>query len=153
MKGISTILAMILIVIIVVALIGLTYTFAVGLFGTTTAGTTEEVEAVTERMQKSVSVVAARCSADTATANTNTTWFTVKNTGTRTIARAELSAYIADESMVMTTDFPSGGLAKGVAADVVGVVTQALSINTMYTLKVSAPAADVTYRIENCTVE
>ena len=46
MKGISTILAMILIVIIVVALIGLTYTFAVGLFGTTTEATTETTHEV-----------------------------------------------------------------------------------------------------------
>jgi len=57
MKGISTILAMILIVIIVVALIGLTYTFAVGLFSTTTGTATSQVTTTTTRLDKQVSYI------------------------------------------------------------------------------------------------
>jgi FlaG/FlaF family flagellin (archaellin) len=49
MKGISTILATIMIVIIVVALVSLTYSFAVSLFGTST----KPVEtSVTEQLKK-----------------------------------------------------------------------------------------------------
>jgi FlaG/FlaF family flagellin (archaellin) len=57
MKGISTILAMILIVIIVVALIGLTYTFAVGLFSTTSGTATNQVTTTTTRLDKQVSFI------------------------------------------------------------------------------------------------
>lgn len=56
MKGLSTILAMILIVIIVVALIGLTYTFAANLFQTTTSTATTSVETTTANMDKHVSI-------------------------------------------------------------------------------------------------
>ncbi len=79
MKGISTILAMILIVIIVVALIGLTYTFAVGLFGTATTGATGQTEAVTKRLDQSIGFVTSPICTNTTNAWTIT--FTIKHTG------------------------------------------------------------------------
>ena len=85
MKGISTILAMILIVIIVVALIGLTYTFAVNLFGTTTGATTNQTGTVTKRLDQSVTFVT-----DPTCENwTDSTWwgwvmkFTIRHTGSQ----------------------------------------------------------------------
>jgi len=142
MKGISTILAMILIVIIVVALIGLTYTFAVGLFATTTEGATEQTETVTEAMQKSVNIVSGRCNSTDDIVN-----FTVKNTGTKDIVAADLGAFISE--MPQTFGVPlSGTLTKGSLSNEMGIdSTIDLQDATQYVLKISAPAADVTYKI------
>jgi FlaG/FlaF family flagellin (archaellin) len=82
MKGISTILAMILIVIIVVALIGLTYTFAVGLFSTTSGTATNQVTTTTTRLDKQVSFIGTvTCQNNTAAAGNWTVTFTVRHNG------------------------------------------------------------------------
>jgi FlaG/FlaF family flagellin (archaellin) len=57
MKGISTIVATIMIVIIVVALVSLTYTFAVGLFGTSTKPIETGVTETTKKIDQRVSFV------------------------------------------------------------------------------------------------
>jgi len=101
MKGISTILAMILIVIIVVALIGLTYTFAVGLFSTTTAGATEQTAAVTKRLDQSVTFL----TDPTCTNYTSDSWvikFTIKHTGaTYNIESDEIDALVGNDPFVI----------------------------------------------------
>jgi FlaG/FlaF family flagellin (archaellin) len=89
MKGISTIVATILIVIIVVALVSLTYTFATGLLGTTTAGATQATQAVTERLQKTVAFAAVNCAG-----NPNEVKFTLQHTGTVNINVGELAAFL-----------------------------------------------------------
>ena len=57
MKGISTILATILIVIIVVALVSLTYSFAVSLFGTSTNPVETSVTEATKKIDQRVTFV------------------------------------------------------------------------------------------------
>ena len=133
MKGISTILAMILIVIIVVALIGMTYTFAVGLFSSTTQATEQQTQQITGNMGKTISIVAAKCST-----TTRTYTFSLRNTGTSTITSTELAAF-ADNSLLTVTfadltigqvrEFTSGALAS-------------LPAGT-HTLRVSSPAGEV----------
>lgn len=82
MKGISTILAMILIVIIVVALIGLTYTFAVGLFSTTSGTATSQVTTTTTRLDKQVSFIGTvTCQNNTVAASNWTVTFTIRHNG------------------------------------------------------------------------
>ena len=144
MKGISTILAMILIVIIVVALIGLTYTFAVGLFTTTTGGATEQTSQITEQMQKSVYIVAARCNGTSNNLNFN---FTLKNTGTQNIVQNDLKVFVDDS--VQTFYLSPATLTKGSTSDQINmtVTNPALVSNKEFTLKVSAPAADVEKKV------
>jgi archaellum component FlaF (FlaF/FlaG flagellin family) len=89
MRGISTILAVILIVIIVVAMISLTYTFAVNLFTTTTTGAEEQTSATTERMLKGVTFASASCDA-----GNNIIRFTIRHTGSVDIESGELAAFI-----------------------------------------------------------
>ena len=105
MKGISTILAMILIVIIVVALIGLTYTFAVGLFGTATTGATGQTEAVTKRLDQSIGFVTSPTCNDIS-AGTDNIWemkFTIKHTGaTHSIESTEIDALVGNEKFVIS---------------------------------------------------
>ena len=153
MKGISTILAMILIVIIVVALIGLTYTFAVGLFGTTTTATTETTEAVTERMQKSIVISAANCQ------NTSDTDvminFTIKHTGNVQIEDGDLAA-ILDGSDISTSTEQSGGTDIDASSLAVGGIlsfgyySASGQTNDKRTLTISAPAADVKWEFDDC---
>ena len=144
MKGISTILAMILIVIIVVALIGLTYTFAVSLFTTTTVGATEQTQQVTEQMQKSVWISSVRCEETGQTLN-----FTIKNTGTMTIKAADLRFYIDETPQTLSTSFSD--LVKGNISDEMGIDSSVtLTADTEYTFKVAAPAADVEKKV-TCT--
>jgi FlaG/FlaF family flagellin (archaellin) len=133
MKGISEILAMILIVIIVVALIGMTYTFATGLFSSTSEVTKNQTTQITGNMGKSVSIVAAKCMSG-ATGNYT---FSIRNTGSNSIADTELAAF-ADGSKLTVT----------FSALPVGQIMQFNSTNfnigsNPHTLKVSAPAGEV----------
>ena len=57
MKGISTILATILIVIIVVAMVSLTYTFAIDLFGSSTKPAEIGITTTTQKIDKRISFV------------------------------------------------------------------------------------------------
>jgi len=104
MKGISTILAMILIVIIVVALIGLTYTFAVGLFTTTTTGATGQTETVTKRLDQSVSFIT-----DPTCTNTSDTWtisFTIRHSGAiYDITSADIDVLVDNDQITTINGF------------------------------------------------
>jgi archaellum component FlaF (FlaF/FlaG flagellin family) len=151
MKGISTILAMILIVIIVVALIGLTYTFAVGLFTTTTTSTTAQTEATTKRLDKHVSFIS-----DPTCTNTSTTWtvkFTIRHDGaTYNIndvgSTGELSVIFAGEIIPDTATKEVGGtetlgktkITPGSAKTFNFTNTSAVNWANTQTLTISAPA-------------
>ena len=63
MKGISAVLATVLIVVITVAIIGLAYGWATGLFELTSEAGEEQVESVTGNLQKSVDIIAIKCTA------------------------------------------------------------------------------------------
>ena len=143
MKGISTILAMILIVIIVVALIGLTYTFAVGLFGTATTGATEQTAAVTTRLQKTVAIVASSCEDGTTEDYVS---FTLKHTGTIAIENGELSAFLDGSKIDPTNTTYNGklsetGLAEGSLSDEFNHTTT--DHKSTRILRISAPAGEV----------
>ena len=138
MKGISTILAMILIVIIVVALIGMTYTFAVGLFSTTTTATENQTSQITGNMGKTVNIVAARCDA---TANSYT--YSLRNTGTQTIRIADLALF-ADGSLVTVNGFDSD-LTVGEVDEFTATVTDVTAGS--HTLRVSTPAGEIEERM------
>ena len=97
MKGISTILATVLIVIIVVALVSLTYTFAVGLFTTSARGATSGTEALTKRLQQSVEFVGASCTVG----GSDNVKFTIRHSGTVAMIAGDLNA-LADGSVVST---------------------------------------------------
>jgi FlaG/FlaF family flagellin (archaellin) len=157
MKGISTILAMILIVIIVVALIGLTYTFAVGLFQTTTSAATTTTTNITSNILKSVYIIGTPiCTNST----TNMVWdwvnFTIQNTGTLTINPGDLYATIDGNTTAVlnTTNAPinsvsiSPGKTMSFYANISKPGGQA-AITTRY-LTVSAPAADVYATLTGC---
>jgi FlaG/FlaF family flagellin (archaellin) len=141
MKGISTILAMILIVIIVVALIGLTYTFAVGLFSTTTGGATQQTTAVTQRLQKSATIVSASCGS--LSGSSRNFKFTIKNTGTLPIKDTEQAVFQDDvkatltfsqlESGALTNEYTFANVSKADAGD--------------HLIKLSVPAGEVTYSV------
>lgn len=149
MKGISTILAMILIVIIVVALIGLTYTFAVGLFSTTTTGATEQTAAVTTRLQKTVAIVASSCANITSgvDAGNDSVKFTLKHTGTIDIETNELSAFLGG-SKISPKDTVTSNTLEDTSLSA-GSLSNEFEYNTTdghktpRTLRISAPAGEV----------
>jgi hypothetical protein len=136
MKGISEILAMILIVIIVVALIGMTYTFATGLFSTTSNATQAQTNQVTSNMGKTVSIVASSCTAGSYK-------FSIRNTGPNTIKGTELAAF-ADGSQLTVTfvDQTSGNVTQYTSSSGGTAVP--------HTLRVSAPAGEVQTQV-TCT--
>jgi FlaG/FlaF family flagellin (archaellin) len=130
MIGISEILAMILIVIIVVALIGMTYTFATGLFSTTTNATQAQTGQITSNMGKTVSIVSAKC-----TVGTNYQ-FSIRNTGPNQILSTELAAFADGAQLTVTFS----NLASGQVTQFTGTPAGAAG---PHTLKVSAPAGEV----------
>ena len=142
MKGISTILAMILIVIIVVALIGLTYTFAVGLFSTTTSGATQQTSAVTERLQKSATIVSASCASGTTERNFT---ITIKNTGTLKILSTEMAVF-QDDTRVSSFYVSPADLDAGKLSDTpIKFMNVSVANSGNHLIKLSVPAGEVTY--------
>ena len=98
MKGISAVLAMVLIVVITVAIIGLAYGWATGLFELTSEAGQQQVEGITESTQKSVDIVAAKCTGDEDNTK-NTLTFSIKHVGTEDIIGGELTAFINEKDI------------------------------------------------------
>ena len=154
MKGISTILATILIVIIVVALVSLTYTFAVGLFTTASGGATQGVQATTIRLDKSVSIVGTPTCVPAygaAKSNTSNVSFTVRHLGsTYNITNAELSAFLggAPGNLIGW----QGNLTPGGTQTRMYYTTSPITwVSTGTTFTVSAPAADQSKTLTICS--
>jgi len=147
MKGISTILAMILIVIIVVALIGLTYTFAVGLFGTATTGATGQTEAVTKRLDQSIGFV----TSPICTSNTEnwTITFTIKHTGaTHDITSADIDVLVGNDKISTIngwSDPMTAGETEYLSIQNESAVDWATDIQT---LTISVPASPVSRTVD-----
>ena len=149
MKGISTILATILIVIIVVALVSLTYTFAVGLFGTAAGGAERGVTTTTIRLDKSVSIVGTPiCSLSS---NTYSVVFTIRHLGsTYNITGNEVSAFFGGGSGTFTGGFGSD-LAPGGTKTLTWTNNSAVAwLSTGTTFTVSVPAADASKTLTTC---
>jgi len=142
MKGISTILATILIVIIVVALVSLTYTFAVGLFTTSAKGATAGTEALAKRLQQSVEIVGdGSCNAVT-----NNITFSIRNSGTENIGAGSLSVLIAGKLISDASTAPNitaATMSPGQLKQFSAWTEDDLTTGNSYTLTVSAPAGSV----------
>ncbi|MDD5416701.1 MAG: CARDB domain-containing protein [Candidatus Aenigmarchaeota archaeon] len=134
MKGISAVLATVLIVVITVAIIGLAYGWATGMFKMVSDTSEENVGKTTDNMMKSVQIIAAKCE-DTLADNTNTVTFTIRSTGTKDIEAAELSAFLDEELQTVTF----ANLLAGTSDDFSFTTDKVGDLN----LKVSAPAGAV----------
>lgn len=150
MKGISTILATILIVIIVVALVSLTYTFAVGLFGTATTGAQQGVTATTIRLDKAVSIVGSPICTKVG-ANYQVA-LTIRHLGaTYNITSSEISAFLGGASGSFGASWTGGDLAPGGTKTLTWTNSTSVTYSsTGTTFTVSAPAAD-TNAIVTCS--
>jgi len=169
MKGLSTILAMILIVIITVALIGLTYTFASGLITTTTTGAQNQTTTMTQNLQKTVIISGASCINTTPAAAviwTNVT-FTVKATGANGISGTahELSAaldgadistgtneYGPNTTLITSSSISPGKIQTYVFAYSNKTPGPLAGNTTSRLLVVSSPAGSVSYTIPGCKI-
>lgn len=141
MKGVSTILATILIVIIVVALISLTYTFAIGLVGTSTRGAERSVSDVTIRLDKRISFVN-----DPVCDHTNSNWiisFSIRHDGaTYNISSNEIAAFFGNDPT--TLSWPGGDMKPGEAKAI--TATNSTAINwggETRSFAISAPAGSI----------
>jgi len=162
MKGLSTILAMILIVIIVVALIGLTYTFSVQLFQTSATGASNATQSTTQNLQKTVDIISANCYNTTQT--TEMVNFTVRATGLA--LNGELSAlwdgvdisstvyetnntgvYVANK---INTISLAGGQVKGFSYIYTLPAYPAVTSYHSHILTITAPAGDVPQTLTSC---
>ncbi len=165
MKGISTILATILIVIIVVAIIGLTYTFSVTLFQQAAGGATNATVTTVGNIQKSVAIVSATCVP--ALGGQNATLFTIRHLGSIAITynntASELTTLL-DGNDISTTACVTGSVPLRCIRGVIGSTAQTFNAGTLsdqfnhtatglsgtaHTLVVSSPAGSDSIRI-NC---
>jgi len=147
MKGISTILATILIVIIVVALISLTYTFATGLLGTATKGAESAATTATMNLDKNVFFVT-----DPTCTKISNGWqiaFTIRHGGaTYNITNNEISAFFGNDPT--TTDWTSGVMEPGASKSIIATNSTAIDWGgKTRSFTVSAPAGSV-YRTISC---
>lgn len=139
MKGISTVLAVILIVIIVVALVGLTYTFAVTLFGTAAAGAEAGITETTKRMDQSITFVGAFCDSTADDVN-----FTIRHTGaTYDIDIGDLSGFIDGAKVTTNPDIEVAELSPGDTSNQFGYIGGTYTAGDTVKITVSAPAASV----------
>ena len=155
MKGISTILAMILIVIITVALIGLTYTFAANLFQTTTSTATTTTTSITTNMQKSIYMNSASASCvPVVDATRLSVLFTLQNSGIQQIGAGEMGATFDAADIGSLTLNSTGTMISNTALQPGKTMAFNATVlrngKTTRTLTVSAPAGDVSYTFTNC---
>ena len=148
MKGISTILATILIVIIVVALVSLTYTFATGLLGTATKGAESAATTATMNLNKRVFLVT-----DPTCEKTSEGWtitYTIRHDGaTYNINYNEITALFGND--LLSSDWTSGYIEPGQAKTVVAKNTTVVDWSSKTrSFTVSAPAGSV-YRTITCS--
>ncbi len=136
MKGISAVLAVVLIVVITVAIIGLAYAWATGLFGITTEASEQQVGGLTDSAQKSIEIISAACGEG------ETVVFIIRNTGTLDIDYDELTAFI-DEDLVVIG--PKGIIIEPDHIQQFGTLEFRGIAGTKYELKVDAPARAATY--------
>ena len=104
MKGVSTIIAVILLLMITVALMSLFWAFSTGMFGSITAGVGRQTDAAITRAGTSFTIINAR--------NTSNTSIdvTIRNSGTQNLDADTLVAFVDDNT---TAETSSGQLAPG----------------------------------------
>lgn len=139
-KGISAIIATIMLLMITVALIGVFYVFGSILMGGSTGAAGSAATATTDRMLKSIAVSNERCSNTSATNNIIN--FTVQNIGTKDIVAGELSVYVDN---VLDKDESPDLTATGLAANAqMPVGVNVSSYRKTRSLQVVGPANPVT---------
>jgi len=148
MKGISAVLATVLIVVITVAIIGMAYGWSTGMFKMVSDTSKDETAQQISNIEKAVSIIAATCvsgnsitggvSTDPGTnpPKTNTIIFTIKNIGTSDILSGELTIFLNNN---MLSDVITSNLANGASDEIRTLTTLVGAVN----LKVSAPAGSV----------
>jgi len=153
MKGISTILATILIVIIVVALVSLTYTFAVGLFSTAAGGAEKGVVTTTQRLDKSVSIVGTPVCTNPGGGINYFVTFTIRHLGaTYNISQSEITAFLGGGSGWFGSSWTGGDLVPGGTKTLSWLNTSMVTwSSTGTTFTVSAPAADASKTLTICS--
>ncbi len=149
MKGISTILATILIVIIVVAIIGLTYTFSVTLFQQAAGGATNQTAATVSQTQKQATLITpVYCSGGTLR-------FSLRNSGSLPLAAGEVATFFDDTKLTTTSSPPVSPDINTASAAVGGILavgtTTTFTVTgvsaTGHTLKISSPAGVIPTQI------
>jgi len=135
MKGISTVLAIVLIVVITVAIIGLAYGWATGIFSMAESASEDQVSSVVDTLGKSVNIVSSACVAYEEAFNVS---FTIKNTGTADINAEELSVFLGGLKKTTTPNITA--LSEGAISDPYTILDVAIG---EYVLKIDAPAYSV----------
>jgi FlaG/FlaF family flagellin (archaellin) len=149
MKGISTILATILIVIIVVAMISLTYTFATNLFGSATKPAETSIDSTTQKIDKRVSfVVDPSCLDLYGNASTWQVSFSLRHEGaTYSIKQSEITAIFNNAQEDVSGSWISGDLAPGSVKSLSFTNTTPIKAGSTYTLTISAPASPISEEV------
>lgn len=86
-KGISTIIAVVLLLLITIGIVWSVYNFLTGATGTVTKGAGSAIEKKTEILQTDFSIVAAGCTSSTCEVS-------ISNTGTKTITLSNVKVYV-----------------------------------------------------------
>lgn len=146
-KGISAVIATIMLLMITVALIGVFYVFSSGIVTSGTGAAGGAVTVTTDRMLKTIAVSNVICGANTTTVSPANIVkhtiinFTLQNVGTKDILADELSVYVNDVKSDGTTVILNSALNSGLAANAqqqVGI--QTASYSKTGTLKVQGPS-------------
>lgn len=133
-KGISAVIATIMLLMITVALIGVFWAFSNTLAESSTTAVGEAATATTERMLKQVAISGEKCG--NTTPSNNIINFTVQNIGTKNITADELKVFVDDEENTQTEE-----LAAGLAANAqVRVGVQTATYGKTRSLKVLGPS-------------
>jgi hypothetical protein len=141
MKGISTILATIMIVIIVVALVSLTYTFAVNLFGSSTKPIESSVTQTNQKIDQRVSFIV-----DPSCQKIGSSWqisFSIRHEGaTYNISSAMITALFGNDPGTLS-GWGSDDMAPGTVKSLTFTNSSAVNWSETADLTVSAPASPI----------
>jgi hypothetical protein len=146
-KGISTILATILIVIIVVAMISLTYTFATNLFGSATKPAETRIDSTTQKIDKRVSfVVDPSCSS--LSSNSWQVSFSLRHEGaTYSIKPTEITAIFNNAQADISGSWIGGDMAPGSVKSLSFANSTPIIAGKTYTLTISAPSNPISEQV------
>jgi hypothetical protein len=149
MKGISTILATILIVIIVVAMVSLTYTFATNLFGSATKPAETGIDSSIQKMDKRVSfVVDPSCIDKNSDGKVWQVSFSLRHEGsTYSIKSSEMTAIFNNAQEDFSASWGVTDMAPGSVKSLSFTNTTPITSGKTYTLTISAPAGTLSNQV------
>jgi flagellin-like protein len=126
MKGVSEVIAIILILMIVIALAALAYTFFSDTMGQITGQASTSVTQTSDAMATSFMIEAARNSTIGATAVVNAT---LRNTGSQSVDLSKLTVYVNDAYVALTSG-NTGTMASGATANI-GMTVSGYTCNSI----------------------